>query len=178
MLNLHSLSNQKIANCFITIILTELSRDLSAARFITTSKVEKINQLKEWIRSNLYRSPTVAEMADYIQLNPQYLSRLFKRVTGTSPKHYLLQLKMQVAQALLIRTSLSIKEVANNSYFKNEKLFLRQFKQETGLTPSNYRAQFSSIYHNNQITSPVLPIPSEISKYITDIHDPGKPLHK
>lgn len=61
-------------------------------------------------------------------------------------------------------------------FFKNEKLFLRQFRKSIGITPSQYRAQFSKIYHNNQVINPVLPIPEEITKHLTDIPDPGKAL--
>lgn len=175
-LDLTDLNNQKIANCFITIILTGLSRDLSLSTQIKNTKAEQVEKMKEWIRTNLYISPTVTMMAEHIGLNPQYFSRLFKKVAGVSPKHYLMNLKLQTAQSLLIRTNLSIKEIANNSYFKNEKLFLRQFRKSIGITPSQYRAQFSKIYHNNQVINPVLPIPEEITKHLTDIPDPGKAL--
>lgn len=173
-LNVQNSYNRVIANYFISIILIKLSHDLLEILPIKSEERTKIDDLREWVRTNIYRSPTVSEMADHVNLNPQYLSRLFKKIVGISPKKYLLNLKLETAQALLIRTNLSIKEVSNNAYFKNEKLFLRQFKQSIGLTPSQYRAQFSDIYHNNQTISPVLPIPEEITKHLTDIPDPGK----
>ncbi|MCM6764678.1 AraC family transcriptional regulator [Weissella paramesenteroides] len=172
--NLQNVYDRKTANCLSTIILTEISKSIFNQLSEKTSNVERIDRLKEWIRVNLYKSPTVLDMAEEIQLNPQYLSKLFKKVTGIPPKQYLLQLKIQTAQSLLIRTNLSIKEIATNSYFENEKLFMRQFKQVCGMTPSKYRAQFDEIYHNNQIISPVLPIPEEISRHLNDIPDFGK----
>ncbi|MBB1079919.1 helix-turn-helix transcriptional regulator [Limosilactobacillus sp. STM2_1] len=177
-LNNQNYDDRLAANHFISIILIELSKNLFKASTKKSEKETKINELKEWIRTNIYQSPTVADMAKYLQINPQYLSRLFKKVVGISPKKYLLKLKLETAQALLIRTNLSVKEVANNSYFTNEKLFLRQFKQSTGLTPSQYRTQFNDIYHNNQTISPILPIPEEITKHLTDIPDPGEAPQK
>ncbi|MDH5109652.1 AraC family transcriptional regulator, partial [Lentilactobacillus kefiri] len=67
-----------------------------------------------------------------------------------------------------------IKEISANAYFEGEKLFMRQFKQLTGMTPSEYRAQFDEIYHNNQVISPTLPIPEEITKHLKDVPDFGE----
>lgn len=166
--------DRKIANYFSTMILMEISKSTLNQLTYETSDIERIDRLKEWIRANLYKSPSVVDMAEEVQLNPQYLSRLFKKVTGVPPKKYLLQLKIQTAQALLVRTNLSIKEISAGSYFENEKLFMRQFKQFCGMTPSKYRAQFDEIYHNNQIISPVLPIPEEITKHLNDVPDFGR----
>ena len=172
--DLQNIYDRKIANCLATMILMEISKSIFNRLTDKTNNVERIDRLKEWIRVNLYKSPTVMDMAEEVQLNPQYLSKLFKKVTGIPPKQYLLQLKIQTAQSLLIRTNLSIKEIASNAYFENEKLFMRQFKKICGVTPSNYRAQFDEIYHNNQVISPVLPIPEEISRHLNDVPDFGK----
>lgn len=167
--------DRKTANYLATMMLLEISKlTLSQLTTDRTSEAERISRVKEWIRTNLYRSPSVLDMANEVQLNPQYFSRLFKRITGIPPKKYLLQLKLQTAQALLIRTSLSIKEISDNAYFENEKLFMRQFKQFTGVTPSEYRAQFDQIYHNNQVISPTLPIPEAITKHLKDVPDFGR----
>ena len=172
--DLQNIYDRKIANCLATMILMEISKSIFNRLTDKTNNVERIDRLKEWIRVNLYKSPTVMDMAEEVQLNPQYLSKLFKKVTGIPPKQYLLQLKIQTAQSLLIRTNLSIKEIASNAYFENEKLFMRQFKKICGVTPSNYRAQFDEIYHNNQVISPVLPISEEISRHLNDVPDFGK----
>lgn len=42
------------------------------------------------------------------------------------------------------------------------------------MTPSEYRAQFDEIYHNNQVISPTLPIPEEITKHLKDVPDFGE----
>lgn len=163
-----------MANYFITMIIMSISKLTLNQLDFKTKDTERINRLKEWIRTNLYKSPTVQDMADVMQLNPQYLSRLFKKVVGIPPKQYVLQLKLHTAQALLIKTNLSIKEISANAYFEGEKLFMRQFKQLTGMTPSEYRAQFDEIYHNNQVISPTLPIPEEITKHLKDVPDFGE----
>ncbi|KRL12117.1 transcriptional regulator, AraC family [Lentilactobacillus otakiensis DSM 19908 = JCM 15040] len=166
--------DRKMANYFMTMIIINISKLTLNQLDFKTRDSERINRLKEWIRTNLYKSPTVQDMADVMQLNPQYLSRLFKKVVGIPPKQYVLQLKLHTAQALLVKTNLSIKEISANAYFDGEKLFMRQFKQMTGMTPSEYRAQFDEIYHNNQVISPTLPIPEEITKHLKDVPDFGE----
>lgn len=176
--NLQNAYDRKTANYFMSMIIMNISRLALNQLDVRTRDSERITRLKEWIRTNLYQSPTVQEMADVLQLNPQYLSRLFKKVVGIPPKQYVLQLKLHTAQALLIKTNLSIKEIAGNAYFESEKLFMRQFKQFTGMTPSEYRSQFDEIYHNNQVISPTLPIPEEITKHLKDVPDFGKAPQK
>ncbi len=77
--------DRKMANYFITMIIMSISKLTLNQLDFKTKDTERINRLKEWIRTNLYKSPTVQDMADVMQLNPQYLSRLFKKVVGIPP---------------------------------------------------------------------------------------------
>ncbi|WP_249778589.1 AraC family transcriptional regulator [Lentilactobacillus dabitei] len=161
-------------NLLMTLILTVIGNLANKTESDEKNRTV-VNQLKEWIRANIYRSPTLTDIANETQLNRQYVSRLFKKFVGMSPKHYMIQLKIQTAQALLIRTNLSIKEISGYAYFSNDKLFMKQFKQVTGVTPSSFRSEYRKIYHNNQVIDPVLPIPEEITQKLDHDKDLGTP---
>lgn len=167
---------QNQQNLFMTLILTQLVNSVSQ-----TANEDKnsalVSQLKEWIRTNIFRSPTLKEIADETELNQQYVSRLFKKYVGMSPKHYMIYLKIQTAQALLIRTNLSVKEISTSAYFSDEKLFMKQFKKMTGVTPSAFRSKYQKVYHNNPVIDPVLPIPEKITQKLDYDRDPGTPLN-
>lgn len=162
--------DRKSADYLMTMILLEISKEIVQTSSLSVNN-PIINHLEEWIRINLYRSPSVIEMANEVNLNPQYLSRLFKQVVGVPPKQYCIQMKIKTAQSLLVRTNMTIKEISDNTYFKNEKLFMKQFKKLNGMTPSQYRKQFTDIYHNNQNISPIVPIPDKLTKKIDSIPD-------
>lgn len=173
---INNIYKRQEANYLMTMILLNISQALLNSSD-SSNLSSLIGKLQEWIRSNLYRSPTVSEMAATVHLNPQYLSRLFKAKVGIPPKKYVIKLKIETAQSLLLRTNMSIKEVSQNAYFENEKLFMKQFKNNTGMTPTRYRNQFNDIYHNNQEISPIIPIPNRISQKIDDIPDELKVEH-
>lgn len=126
----------------------------------------RINSLKEWIRANMSSTLTVAEIADRSHLNPDYLTRLFKQCTGLTTLQYLNHVKIEVATLLLIRTDMSIKQIADNSYFNDPKVFMRRFKSATGLSPTEYRKSYNLIHLNNPHVDPQIPIPKRIADSI------------
>ncbi|MCO7124655.1 AraC family transcriptional regulator [Sporolactobacillus shoreicorticis] len=166
--------SQEQQNLLMTLILIQMANLANKTNFEDKNKTV-VNQLKEWIRTNIYRSPTLADIAKETKLNQQYVSRLFKKYVGMSPKHYMIHLKVQTAQALLIRTNLSIKEIGHYSYFSDDKLFMKQFKRISGVTPSSFRSLYQKVYHNNQVIDPVLPIPEEVTQKLDIDRDPGAP---
>lgn len=168
---------QEQQNLLMTLILTNLANSTNVPENEDRNSA-LVSQLKEWIRTNIFRSPTLKDLANETELNPQYVSRLFKKYVGMSPKHYMVHLKIQTAKALLIRTNLSIKEVSSYSYFSDDKLFMKQFKKLTGVTPSTFRTKYRKIYHNNPVIDPVLPIPEKITQQLDYKRDPGTPIKK
>lgn len=160
---------QQEQNALITIILLRLAdQQTEPQRNIDDRELALVLQIKEWIRTNIYKSPTLNDIAQETGFNSQYISRLFKKHVGMPPKHYMIMLKIKAAQALLVKTNLSVKEVCVSSFFNDEKLFLKQFKKATGITPSEFRVKYHNIYHNNETIDPYLPISENIS---TKIHE-------
>ncbi len=133
----------------------------------------KVNYIKEWIRENISATLTVSEIADNVHLNADYLTRIFKKYTGSTTLQYLNHLKIEVASLLLIRTEMPIKQVASESYFNDSKVFTRKFKHETGLSPTEYRTSYNIIHHNNPHVDPQIPIPKRIEDTIDYIPENG-----
>ncbi|HTI98079.1 MAG TPA: AraC family transcriptional regulator [Dongiaceae bacterium] len=80
------------------------------------------------------------------ELNISYSSfrHTFQQHTGSSPHQYLLELRLARARNLLEQTSCSIKEIAQQAGFEDEHYFCRFFKQKTGVTPGQWRAQLQA----------------------------------
>ncbi|GIP34870.1 helix-turn-helix domain-containing protein [Paenibacillus sp. J2TS4] len=101
--------------------------------------VEMIGKLAAYVREN-YREPLSLQMlADLAFMNSQYLSKLFKEVTGQTFIDYLTDIRVREACHLLRETQSGINEIAAASGFGQKQNLIRTIKKQTGLTPTEYR---------------------------------------
>ncbi|MCG8481293.1 MAG: AraC family transcriptional regulator, partial [Spirochaetales bacterium] len=85
---------------------------------------------------NLY----TAGIADSLGMNPAYLGRLFKRVSGTSINEYIKDVRLEAAAKLLGGGTLTVAAVAEEVGITNAAHFFRLFKEKTGMTPAQFRS--------------------------------------
>jgi len=69
------------------------------------------------------------------RVSPKWLGRLFKRATGASFCEYARGARMQVAQSLLLRSDMSVKQVALTLGYRDTGNFCHDFKRYYGVTP-------------------------------------------
>lgn len=125
---------------FLTCLLMELSGEFKEAENKDIS--EEISNIKNWIRSNYNQSITVAKIAELFHYNPDYLSNMFKKTAHISLKKYINEIRINEAKNILVSTSYSLKEIAFQCAFNDEKYFLKVFKQIEGVTPTEYKTAF------------------------------------
>ena len=85
---------------------------------------------------------SLAVLSEKFRLNAQYISQLFKNEIGVNFLTYLTSIRMEKSKKLLISTSLSIAEVAEQSGYGDYRVFTKVFKKNEGVTPSQYRRDF------------------------------------
>ena len=78
-------------------------------------------------------------MAEFIGLSRSELQHLYKKNFGVTLMEDVISGRMEKAKALLARSKLTIAEIAAKCGYKTEFHFMRQFKQKTGFTPSEFR---------------------------------------
>ena len=81
----------------------------------------------------------VAELAELVNLSASRLRHLFKQETGTTPAHYLKELRLQKAELLLRTTFLSVKVIVSRVGLSSVGHFVRDFKRTYGASPTAYR---------------------------------------
>lgn len=88
-----------------------------------------------------YGDPSLTNgvLAAECNVSEVYFRRLFKEHLGTSPRQYIIDMRLQIAKQLLSEGQLSIAKISERCGFSNQYHFSRLFKQHTGLTPSEYR---------------------------------------
>jgi transcriptional regulator GlxA family with amidase domain len=91
------------------------------------------------MHQNYFRPLARWEIAEAIGVSENYFSRLFKQELGLSPWDYLNRFRISQAKELLRRTDGSVKTVASQVGFKDQKYFSRVFHKLTGLSPSEFR---------------------------------------
>lgn len=160
---------QQESDYLMTAFLIELSNHFVVQYSKPKERMNKIDKLKEWIRANMSSDLTVKQIADAAQFNPDYLTRLFKRYTGVTMLQYIIRLKIEVAQLLLLRTNLTVKQISAYAYFTDEKLFMRRFKSQTGVTPTEYRNAYTHTHLNNPHIDPRIPVPKQIENKIDNV---------
>ncbi|MCA9395355.1 MAG: response regulator [Candidatus Omnitrophica bacterium] len=97
------------------------------------------------IKSFVRRDPKNASLeliAEQMQLSPRYISRMFIKHNGESFREYKMKIKMEKARELLTRSRLSINEIAINLGYQNGESFMRLFKRENAMTPTQYRSNY------------------------------------
>lgn len=92
-----------------------------------------------YLKKNLTKKLSLADISAYVSLNEKYLCRIFKEDTGISIIQYLNQLKMEYAAEQLKNPNALIKEVADSVGIADQFYFNRLFKKYFGVAPSAYQ---------------------------------------
>lgn len=95
----------------------------------------------DYIYEHLHESITIVQIANTLSINETYLSKLFKKETGTTINHYISQKKIEVAKNMLLYSEYSYLEITNFLAFTSQSYFIHIFKKYTGMTPLQYRNQ-------------------------------------
>ena len=98
----------------------------------------KLRQITDWMEENVAEEFNLDRLAAQAGLSKFYFNRLFKSAAGMSPSHCHITLRMDAAKRLLRETKKSVVAVAHDVGYANPSHFTQLFRQETGLSPSDY----------------------------------------
>ncbi len=99
----------------------------------------QLRKLFDYIHAHLSQDITLSEMAGVLNLSQYYFCRLFKQSTGVTPHQYLTRCRINQAKQLLLKTELTITEIAFEVGLTNHSSFTRLFRQYVGVTPKAFR---------------------------------------
>jgi len=100
-------------------------------------------QATYFIQTHLHEHLSLPLIARETKLSPAHLSRLFRQFSGISLMHYVRQQRINAAKKILIEGTESVQEIAVLLNFKRASAFCSVFRQETGMTPLQFRRQFA-----------------------------------
>lgn len=102
-------------------------------------KKKIIGKLKKAINANLKNSHSLAFYSIEIGVPESKLSAIVKELYGISPKKMINREIILKAKELLAEDKLIIKEISENLGFADAPHFVKFFKKETGMTPSQFK---------------------------------------
>lgn len=93
----------------------------------------------ERIKERPYESTPTQSLAKEAGLSLSQYRRRFTKVTHTQPRTFSILQRLETAKRLLLESTLNIDQIAQSLGFRDTPFFSRQFKQKTGISPSDFR---------------------------------------
>ena len=133
---------EEFGGCIDNLKISLFEHRVSAAAEPEKQEERTITGITRYLQDHLAEEISLSVLAEQFHLNPQYISQLFKSEIGVNFLAYLTNIRMEKAKKLLLSTSLSIAEVAEQSGYGDYRVFTKVFKKSEGITPSQYRRDF------------------------------------
>jgi transcriptional regulator GlxA family with amidase domain len=130
----------------------QVSVSLEAQALYTKS----MHELQVWMVDHLDLSLSVDALAERVAMSPRNFARVFGQEFGTTPGHYLLQLRVEAARRLLEQTDKSLMQVAIACGFRSVDVMRRAFLRALGTTPLRYRRHFRTPATRSRMRSAAL----------------------
>ncbi|PTK42603.1 AraC family transcriptional regulator, partial [Staphylococcus nepalensis] len=89
----------------------------------------KVNKILQYIDLHLDHPLTLQYLAEMVDLSPSYLSRIFSEELGVTLSQYIIKARIKVGRDLLVRTNMSVSDIAVYVGFKNQSYFTQRFKE-------------------------------------------------
>lgn len=102
---------------------------------------EYFKQFTHLLGEHFREDRSVGFYARQLCITPKYLTTLIKRISGQSVSEWIDNYVILEAKTLLKYSTMSIQEIAYYLNFPNQSFFGSYFKRNTGMSPSQYKAQ-------------------------------------
>ncbi len=100
-----------------------------------------VSRVTHFMSENVESNLTLGDIASFAGYSKSYFYRKFYKETGYAPIDYFIHLKMNKASVYLIKTSMSISQIALKLGFLSPDYFSRTFRRIVGITASDFRKQ-------------------------------------
>ena len=133
---------EEFGNCIDNLKISMFRQRVSSPAEPEKQEERTITSITRYLQEHLSEEVSLSVLSDEFHLNSQYISQLFKNEIGVNFLTYFTNIRMERAKKLLLSTSLSVAEVAEQSGYGDYRVFTKVFKKSEGITPSQYRRDF------------------------------------
>ncbi|WP_088547653.1 response regulator transcription factor [Paenibacillus aquistagni] len=101
-----------------------------------------VQEVHDFIEEHLGDDLSLVRIAEKVHMNPSYLSRYYKQVTGQNVSEYITETRLQAAKRWIVDEGMKFNEIAYRLGFNSPSYFTTFFKKQTGQTPQEYRDHY------------------------------------
>lgn len=106
--------------------------------------IRRINKAQNYIEENIGNSLSIEELSLVAGFSKFHFSRIFQAMLNEPPARYVNRIRMERALFLLAhRTDKNMTDIAYELGFTDSAIFSRGFKNYYGISPSEYRQEYS-----------------------------------
>ena len=98
----------------------------------------------EYLKEHFDETISIGDVARRAGMSVRQLERRFRATFKTTPRHYIMKLRVLTACELLVSSEDSVTDIALKVGFYDHSVFSRQFSKIVGLSPSTYRKSRSN----------------------------------
>lgn len=117
-------------------------QEVIGALLIEKTDIHKV--IIDYINANMDKNISLQQLADEMGFSYSYMGQYFKNKTGMNFVDFLQEKRINNSADLLTSTTLDISEIASRTGFNTINTFFRTFKKFKGVTPGEYRKQYSA----------------------------------
>lgn len=135
--------HSEIQQNYTQIFFHQLFRVLKSKELPYPDMLSSKNEKLTYLRARIYQEPTdfknIDDMADFMNLSRSGFQHLYTKVFGKNVMQDIIAGRVSRAKNLLKTTKFTISEIAEKCGYRTEYHFMRQFKEQTGYTPTEFR---------------------------------------
>ncbi len=124
---------------YILIILKEISKQKIQKIPVKTMAHQIVQTYLELLSKHIYEINKVTEFAEKLNITPNHLNKCCKQILGISAQEKLNEMLILEIKTLINYSNLSLAEIGEKLLKQNPSNFSRFFKNNTGLTPFQYK---------------------------------------
>lgn len=134
-------ADSDVARCLalLYIIATQPAEAVDAGAGQRTLNAMQRQRLHQYVQRHIHLQLRPADLAQLLDLSPDYFSRLFKRSFGKSPSRWLMEQRIAIAVYQLEHSNAPIAHIAQSCSYSDQNIFSRQFRQIMGRSPTQHR---------------------------------------
>lgn len=113
------------------------------------AKKEICARIKRYMEEHLHQPLTIQEICRDNLIGSSQLSRMFREFYRCGVIDYFIQMKIEAAKQLIRNDQMNFSQIADRLGYNSVHYFSRQFKRQTGMTPTEYSESIRCLAEKN-----------------------------